>query len=372
MAGLRNLLKQPSSSFKSNTQGCGCGPSSCPDRFGCPPDVCPDFVIKRHDTLPAFKVLVDDCDGPLDLRGLVLEANMWAKARLKKAITENDTYFRLADDIGFEQAMVGDIIVMERVRLPEHMLVTGFDEKNSLIQVQRGYNGTTPSAWKRGTKLKIFRTLNAPASTETILEDIENVDGTTDEDVLTQSFMVYEWRPEDVCLPGCYWLEFKLLKMIDLTLFSPGNSWCGPVHNQSGGFFFTGSIPSDSSMRLSYDSVNDKYLLPDPSEVWTGPIHQQSDDNYYTGTVHNDGSVILSRTGIPSDENLCYTASGNIVLTTASINSPSIIPSFVGSGNVPADYGCTLGVGVEWVRRFPTDSEGFLIKIIDSPTSETF
>jgi hypothetical protein len=370
MSGLRNLLRQPSSSFNSNTQGCGCGTSSCPDKFGCPPDMCPDFMIKRHDTQPAFKIKLDDCDGPVDLRGLVLEANMWANARLKKAITATDTYFAVADGIGFEQAMVGDIIIMSRARLPEHMLVTGFDEKNKFIQVQRGYNATTASPWIRGAKLRIFRMLDSAAVTETILEDVEQVDGTTDKDVLTQSFMTYEWNANDVCLPGCYWLEFKLLKMIDLVLYSPGNKWCGPTHTESGGFHYTGTIMTDSSMLLSYDSVNDEFLLPDPSNVWDGAKHQQVDESYYTGTVHNDGSVILSRTGVPSDENLCYTSSGNIVLTTAGINTASIIPSFVGSGNVPADYGCTLGVGVEWVRRFPADSEGFLIKIIDSPTAE--
>lgn len=369
MAGLRNLLRQPSTSFNSNTQGCGCGASSCVDKFGCS-DVCPDFTIKRHDTQPAFKIKLDDCDGPVDLRGLVLEANMWANGRLKKAITTADTHFRLADDIGFEQAMVGDVIIMNRVRRPEHMLVLGFDETNKFIQVQRGYNATTPSTWKKGTKLKIFRTLDAAAVTETILEDIEQVDGTTDTGVLTQSFLVYEWKAEDVCLPGCYWLEFKLLKMIDLTLYSPGNKWCGPTHTESGGFFYTGTVMTDSSMLLSFDSVNNEFDLPAPSEVWTGAKHLQPDDNYYTGTVHNDGSVILSRTGIPSDDNLCYTASGNVVLSVANINTISIVPSFTGAGLLPKDYGCILGVGVEWVRRFPSESEGFLIKIIDSPTAE--
>ena len=367
MSGLRNLLRQPSSSFNSNTQGCG-GSTSCSDKHGCPDGVCPDFLIKRHDTQPAFKIKLDDCDGPVDLRGLVLEANMWANAKLKKAIDNSITYFRLAGDIGFEQIMVGDIIIMSRARLPEHMLVIGFDEKNKLVQVQRGYNATTASAWIRGSKLRIFRTLDSAAVTETILEDVEQTNGTTDKDVLTQSFLVYEWNSNDVCLPGCFWLEFKLLKMIDLVLYSPGNKWCGPTHTETGGFFFTGTATTDSSMLLSYDSTNDEYRLPAPSEVWSGAKHQQVDENYYTGTAHDDGSVYLSRTGIPSDDNLCYTSSGNIVLTTAGINTASIIPSFVGSGNVPADYGCTLGVGVEWVRRFPSESEGFLIQIVDSVT----
>ncbi len=125
------------------------GSSGCVDKFGCPPDMCPDFVIKRHDTKPPFRVSVEDCDGALDLTDdtLVLEINMWARGKLKAAITNTDTFFALADNIGFCQAMVGDIIVMERVRSPEHMLVTGFDENNKLIRVQRGYNGTSAVAW---------------------------------------------------------------------------------------------------------------------------------------------------------------------------------------------------------------------------------
>src|SRR3989304_8239893 len=169
-----------------NTQICGCQSQRCVSKFGCPEGVTPDFFIKRHDTHPPFKVSVKDCDGPLDLSGLILEANMWAKARLKAAITTSDTYFRLADDIGFEQAMIGDIIIMDRVRLPEHMLVTGFDETNKLIQVQRGYNGTNPSAWKKGNALRIFRILNGTAVTETVIDDIEQLDGTTLKDQIIE------------------------------------------------------------------------------------------------------------------------------------------------------------------------------------------
>ena len=138
---------------------CPSSSNSCSNAFGCPSGVSPDFLIKRHDTKPPFKVAVEDCEGALDLSedNLVLEVNMWANARLKAAITVTDTYFALKGNVGFEQAMVGDIIVMDRVRRPEHMLVTGFDEQNCLIQVQQAYNGTTASAWKRGTALRIFR-----------------------------------------------------------------------------------------------------------------------------------------------------------------------------------------------------------------------
>jgi hypothetical protein len=195
-----------------NLKSGGCQAQSCSDKFGCPADVCPDFIIRRHDTKPPLKVAVEDCDGPMDFRGLVVEANMWALAKLKAAITAEDEYFRLADDIGFEQVMVGDIIIMDRVRLPEKMLVLSFDEENKLIKVQRGYHGTTVSNWKKGTVLRIFRVLSAPAEAEIVLEDQTSPDGTVERDVIAASYLVYEWQPEDTCLPGCYWFEFKVLK----------------------------------------------------------------------------------------------------------------------------------------------------------------
>lgn len=190
--------------------------SGCPDRFGCPSNVCPDFSIKRHDTLPVFKVSVEDCDGPLDLEGddIVLEANMWANAKLKTLVSTTDTSFALADNIGFYQVMVNDIIIMDRIRLPEHMLVTAIDEDNKLIYVHRGYNGTNISQWAKGSSLRIFRMLNAPAVIEMVKEDITGPDGETQEDVLTATYLTYPWTAEDTCLPGCYWLEFKVFKQI--------------------------------------------------------------------------------------------------------------------------------------------------------------
>jgi hypothetical protein len=250
--------------------------SGCVDTFGCPPDgsgICPDFTIRRHDTKPDFKVSVEDCDGPLDLTDLILEANMWANAKLKAAIDENDTYFGLADNIGFDQIMMDDIIIMDRVRLPEHMLVTGFDETNNLVRVQRGYNGTVPSSWPKGNGMKIFRIINAPAATLMVREDIAQPDGTTETDVLIDSFLVYEWKAPDTCLPGCFYLEFKLMKEL---------------------------------------------------------------------------------------------VTSSMVQSLATIN-----PSFTPSTLTPADFGCSMPLGLEWIRRFPVDKEGFLIRITNSPTTES-
>jgi len=185
----------------------------CPDEFGCIAGICPDFTIKRNDTMPAFRVSVEDENGPIDLTDLVLEASMWAKAKLKKDITDSDTWLQFADNIGFQQGLVGDTIVLDRVRGPEHMRIIGFDEAGKRVEVERGVHGTTPSAWKKGTPLRIFRFISAPATTEMIIEDIQQVDGSTLCDQLIESFLVYNWTSNDTCVPGCFYLEFKLLSM---------------------------------------------------------------------------------------------------------------------------------------------------------------
>lgn len=339
--------------------------TSCPDKFGCPTDgTCPDFSIRRHDTKPPLKVEVEDCNGPMDLQGLVIEVNMWALARLKKAITDSEDCIQLADNIGFEQVMQGDIIVMDRVRMPEHMLVTGFDETNKLIRVQRGYRGTTASAWKKGSRMRIFRVMNAPAETESVFEDIQNVDGTTDTDVLTESYLVYEWQPEDVCLPGCYWLEFKVLKMVEVVYFLPGGNWTGKTHLHTDGRFYTGTTHTDSSVLLSFDQISDLYLIA--TTPWTGPTNTLSTGQITTGTVHNDGSLILRQSEIASDDTDAYDDTTLSILSTLS----NVIPSFTDESLTPYYFGCVLGEGVEWARRFPLQGEGFLIKIEMSPTTE--
>lgn len=191
---------------------CGVTPG-CPSKDGCIPGVCPDFQIKRNDTRPPFKVSVEDADGPLDLTGLILEANMWANAKLKKNITADSTSLAFADDIGFEQILPDDIIVMDRVRSPERMRVLGFNECEGLVDVERGYDGTTAQNWKRGTKIKIFRFMNSPGTTEMIYEDVVQVDGTKLCNQLAESLLVYDWTANDTCSPGCFSFEFKLLSV---------------------------------------------------------------------------------------------------------------------------------------------------------------
>jgi hypothetical protein len=279
----------------------------------------------------------------------------------------------LADNIGFNQIMIGDIIQMDRVRQPEYMLVTGFDEENHYVRVDRGYRGTTPGNWKKGNKMRIFRILNGTAETELVFEDITEPDGTTQKDVLTEAYLVYNWKAEDTCLPGCYWLEFKVLKMKDLVLWLPGGDWAGPVHQEADGFFYTGSIQTESSVRLSYDSVHDKYHLP--SSAWTGDFNYFS-GYYYTGVVINDGSVLLNRNDIPLTDGTSISSvpgAGPDDMMMMAL-ATSVTPSFV---DYPDStlwnyyFGCVLGEGVEWERRFPVNHEGFLIKITNSFTPES-
>jgi len=276
--------------------GVSCSPQiNCIDVLGCPKGVCPDFLIRRHDTQPPFRVLVEDCDGPLDLtdENLIVEVNMWSKAKLRKAITACEDYFALADDIGFDQIMVGDVIVMDRVRSPERMLVTAFDEQNKFVKVERGHQNTEPVAWRKGTKFRIMRVISETGSIETDRQDVLGIDGTTQKDQLISTHLFYNWKSNDVCLPGCYWLEFKLLKMIDLD--------------------------------------------PDGDGI----------------------SAVISSLSFTCPE----------VPSIISCDSISNVPSFTPS-TIPECLGCFLGSGVEWVRRFPVDGEGFLIKIVDSPTTE--
>ena len=179
-------------------------------------NLCYDFIIKRHDNVPEFKVEIEDCGDPINLTGLVAEASMWSESKLKANITDYQTTIQFADNIGFEQILVGTIIQAGLGRNFERMLVVSFDETNKTVEVLRGQGNTNPFAWKKGTNLRLIRFLSSSASTEMIYENIEQIDGTVKENVLTHSYLIYQWKPEDTCLAGCFYFEFKLLKMLDL------------------------------------------------------------------------------------------------------------------------------------------------------------
>lgn len=201
--------------MKYSEVGIRCGTNqNCLDLYGCP-DFPPNFCIKRYDTQPSFKISVEDCGGVVDFtdENLVLEANMWAKAKLKSNILEDDEFLSFADNIGFFQVMQNDVIVIDKIRTTEHMLVTGFNESNNQVQVQRGYNGTVAQDWKKGSSVRIFRFMDSQAQIESIYENTLQPDGNVLENKLVQTLFVYNWEENSTSLPGCYWLEFKLIKM---------------------------------------------------------------------------------------------------------------------------------------------------------------
>lgn len=209
--------------------GAGCGePGECP----APPDLC----IKRHDTKPSLKVAMSDCDGPVDLTeaGIAVEASMWFDAKLKAEISSSATQIRFADDIGFDSVSVGDVVSTSKSRSPELMLVASVDEASKTVTVTRGEGGTTPQAWPKGCQLSVFRFMDEPAQVESVFEQVEGLDGSVSES-LADTLLVFNWDPTHTSVPGCYWLEFKVLKIAS----SPGGDvveWVKRVPLASQGF----------------------------------------------------------------------------------------------------------------------------------------
>lgn len=226
------------------------------------PAGCADFTIKRHDTRPIFKVDITDCDEPIDLTDLIIEASLWCNAKLKTSITTISTTISFADNIGFEQINTDTIIQIGAGRAFERMLIQSIDEESKTVTVIRGQLDTQIYNWKKGAIIKLLRFLNNSAVGEIVYDNVEQMDGSIIEHQLIRSTLTYEWKPGDTCMTGKYFLELKILKM----------------------------------------------LLED--------------------------------------------------------NTP------ISSGISNTNYHCALGAYVDWVRRFPSDREGFLIEIFDSPTAE--
>ena len=194
--------------------GCSSQSTGCTDKSGCPTDRSADFCIKRNDTTPPFKIAVEDCDGVVDLTGnFILEVNIWIKTKLKNAITDTDTEIYFADSIGFNQVVENNVILMDRARNPEKMLITEFDEENYKITVTRGFDGTEAQSWPKGSSLRVFRVIDAQGTIESILEDITQEDGKVLEDQLTNTFLTFDWLENTTSLSGCFWLEFKLSEL---------------------------------------------------------------------------------------------------------------------------------------------------------------
>lgn len=192
--------------------GCGSAGSNCRNSGDCTNS--PDLCIKRHDTRPHLKIAMSDCDGPIDLseEGVVVEASMWFDAKLKAEVQAATSQIRFADDIGFESVSVGDVVSTPKSREPEMMLVTAVDEESKTLTVSRGHGGTLARTWSKGTEFAVFRFRDEPAKIESVFEESEAIDGSVSEN-LTETLLVFEWEQAHTSFPGCYWLEFKILKI---------------------------------------------------------------------------------------------------------------------------------------------------------------
>jgi hypothetical protein len=205
---------------------------------------CPDFIIKQHDNRPKFCVDITDCDAPVDLNDLVVEASMWCNAKLKININSDTNTISFADNIGFEQINYDTIIQIGNGRLFERMLVKQINDMDNTVTVLRRQLDTGSYSWKKGTSIKLIRFLNNSAVGEMEYQDVEQLDGNVVKDQLVRSTLCYEWKDIDTCMCGKYFFEFKILK-VDVTAAS----------NYFSGSNFT-SVISGSNLLPNYHCDN--------------------------------------------------------------------------------------------------------------------
>lgn len=430
--------------------------SSCNSLDNCPANVVPDFTIKRFDTNPSLRVQLSDCDGVMDVSdpNLVVEINMWTKSKLKKNITSTDTTIQFADNVAFNQILVGDIIYVDHPRSPEYMQISSIDEELKIITVLRSVNSTSSVSWKKGTVFYIYRIISGIGSIETIHQDLISITGSVEKNQLIESNLVYDWSKNDTLTSGCYWLEFKLMKVIpqNSTIFSNFDSviqynvGSEPVlispqlllidsnFNYKSSTFYLESksssydyfiIKEDDNLKIELEPDNAGLItiVPTIYENDVVSIIPLLDEGISTISVSiyetNDVSIIPAiQPGMEiktfgrikykgedigyfvagdSSQSLTITFNDNVdqlsaqyVLNRLAIVNLSSSPQlwtrtltyklknslnifsdsvnfYVGFNSIPSVQNLE---GVEWVRRFPSCGEGFLIKVVNSITKE--
>lgn len=156
---------------------------------------------------------------------------MWFEAKLKSAVSGTDANLRFADDIGFDSVAIGDVISTSGSRSPEMMLVSSIDESTKTVVVSRGHAGTSPRDWPKGAPISVFRLVDQPAHVESVYEEVESLDGSVSED-LVDTLLVFEWSAGHTSVPGCYWVEFKIMGLDE----SGGITWTKRVPLSAKGF----------------------------------------------------------------------------------------------------------------------------------------
>lgn len=368
---------------------------TCGNRYGCGGQSysCPQFTIKQHDTRPSFKVDVTDCNAPIDLTNLVIEASMWANAKLKCNLTAETTVIQFADNIGFQQINYDTIIQAGDGRLFERMLIDKINDVDNTVTVFRGQMDTLAVPWKRGTTVKLLRFLNNAALGELVYGNIDEPDGTIINDALLVSLLIYDWKPSDTCMAGMYFLEFKIMKMTDIpmpcsgyveTVMAPpaGNRNLPPLNGMPtfmpplGGAAYPWTS-GNSGQGLDY-SINVPRVIPQVSCNTC-----ISEEDYIKQIVHVRDEVVdnlpIPPTPINPSQQTMGLAAGNTQFSYIPSTSVTSSGCCGGTGCWPPpwtppvshiNYHCGMGQDVEWVRRFPTNQPGFLIEIFPSPTAE--
>lgn len=430
--------------------------NNCGSSDNCPANVIPDFSIKRFDTNPSLRVQLSDCDGVMDVSdpNLVVEINMWTKSKLKKNIISTDTTITFADNVAFNQILIGDIIYIDHPRNPEYMQISSIDEDLKIISVLRSVNSTISSSWKKGTILYIYRIISGIGSIETVHQDLISITGSVEKNQLVESNLVYDWSKNDTLTSGCYWLEFKLMKIIpqnsaifsnfdsviqynvgsEPTLISPDIILIDSNFNYKSSTFYLESkssaydyfiIKEDENIKIELESDNAGLItiVPIVYENETVSIIPLLDEGISTISVsvyENEGisiipsiqpnmeiktfgrikykgqdigyfvagdssqpltisfndfadqfsvQYVLSRLAIVNlssspqlwTRTLTYKLKNNLNIFSDSINF------YVGFNSIPSVQNLE---GIEWIRRFPSCGEGFLIKVVNSITKE--
>jgi hypothetical protein len=429
---------------------------SCSPSDNCPIGVTPDFVIKRFDTNPALRVELADCDGPMDVSdpNLAVEVNMWTKSKLKKNITNLETTFQFADNIAFNQILIGDIIYIDHARSPEYMQIVGINEDTKIITVSRGVNSTTPMSWKKGTPVYIYRIISGIGSIETVTQDVISITGSIDKNQLVGSNLIYDWSKNDTLTAGCYWLEFKLMKVIpqnstifsnfdsvlqynvgdEPTLISPELILIDSEFNYKSSTFYLESkssdydyfiIKEDDNLTVELDSDDAGLITIVPTiyendVISTIPLYDEGISTISISVYDNAGISIIpaiqpgmeiktfgtlkykgdtigefvaggsNQPAIVSFNDNATQDSVQYVLNRFAIVNLSSAPQlwtrtikyklknnsnifsdsvdfYIGFNSMPSVQKLE---GIEWIRRFPSCGEGFLIKVVNSITKE--
>jgi hypothetical protein len=370
----------------------------------------PDFTIKQHDTRPSFKAEITDCDAPIDLAELVIEASMWANAKLKCNISADETKIQFADNIGFQQLNYDTIIQVGEGRLFERMLIDQINDVDSTVTVFRGQMDTGSYPWKKGTPVKLMRFLNNPARGELVYGNIDQPDGTIINDVLVTSLLMYDWLPQDTCMAGVFYFEFKILKLGSVPTPCSGSLTVVPapiVGNRAlpplnGMPTFMPPGGGAQTACTSGGPVDYSIYVP-PVRPYVSCDRCISAEQYFKENV--SGNIVPSPTVPPQYWPANYSPPLPGGYVTEQVAQPVYMPHSVpipnvqntgmvqtpyGNGLTPdyysccngcwpppwnppvsqINYHCGMGPDVEWVRRFPTNKPGFVIEIYPSPTAE--